>query len=70
VIKNIAFEVVHHPSYSPNFSLFAALKKGINFELLWQNGTEDSLNISAVTGSKNLFRACNVVSNEKMRYTY
>jgi hypothetical protein len=58
VIQNTISEGVPHPSYSPNFSLFAALKKhskGINFKLLWQNGTEDSLNISTVTGSKNLF---------------
>jgi len=48
--------------------MFATLKKhlkGITFKLLWQNGTEDSLNISAVTGSKNLFRACNVNPMEK-----
>jgi hypothetical protein len=71
VIENIIFEVVPHPSYSPNYSLFVTLKKhlqGINLKLLWQNGTEDSQNISTATVSKNLFRACNVVSNGKMRH--
>jgi hypothetical protein len=78
VKEKIRFQVVPHPSYSPDlvpsdFWLFVALMKhlkGIHFtcdaevQLLRENGFKKSLKSSPATGLKNMFSA-SLVLNER-----
>jgi hypothetical protein len=77
-VDSSRFVVVPHPPYSPDlassdFWLFRALKKHLKgyclhvmkkVKLLRQNGFKNGLKNSTTMGSRNLFSAGSVVSNE------